>query len=115
VAILGILYSQSLDQNLYFQLFRTIANVLELCNFALNFYIYFLCSKEFRKKFLSFFTVLLPYQKNRQENQTLARQENTAANNMQHLNGNGNKNHHVVELQVNQVHHHHHDGPVDTL
>jgi hypothetical protein len=112
VAILGILYSQSLDQNLYFQLFRTIANVLELCNFALNFYIYFLCSKEFRKKFLSFFTVLLPYQKNRQENQTIARQENTAAN-MQHLNGNGNKNHHV-ELQVNQPHHHH-DGPVDTL
>ncbi|OXA61258.1 putative G-protein coupled receptor AH9.1 [Folsomia candida] len=60
VAILGISYSQSLDRNLYFQLFRAIANVLELCNFALNFYVYFLCSKEFRKKFLSFFTVLLP-------------------------------------------------------
>lgn len=60
VAFLAIFYSESMKQNFAFQIFRAMANDLELCNFALNFYIYFLCSKEFRKKFLSFFTILLP-------------------------------------------------------
>lgn len=60
VAFLGIFYSEKLDKNFSFQIFRAAANDLELCNFALNFYVYFLCSKEFRKKFLSFFTILLP-------------------------------------------------------
>jgi hypothetical protein len=60
VAFLNIFYSESLNSNFLFQVFRAAANDLELCNYALNFYVYFLCSKEFRKKFLSFFTVLLP-------------------------------------------------------
>jgi len=60
VAFLGIFYTERLETNFSFQIFRAAANNLELCNFALNFYVYFLCSKEFRKKFLSFFTVLLP-------------------------------------------------------
>lgn len=60
VAFLAIFYSESMKKNFAFEIFRAMANDLELCNFALNFYIYFLCSKEFRKKFLSFFTILLP-------------------------------------------------------
>lgn len=60
VAFLAIFYSDKMHENFPFQIFRAMANDLELCNFALNFYIYFLCSKEFRKKFLSFFTILLP-------------------------------------------------------
>ncbi|ODN00950.1 putative G-protein coupled receptor AH9.1 [Orchesella cincta] len=60
VAFLAILYSDKMHKNFAFQIFRAMANDLELCNFALNFYIYFLCSKEFRKKFLSFFTILIP-------------------------------------------------------
>jgi hypothetical protein len=85
VAFLGIFYSQTLDKNLYFQIFRAVANDLELCNFALNFYIYFLCSKEFRKKFLSFFTVLLP-QKAKANFQSIALPEcNNTANTPNHL------------------------------
>ncbi|CAG7722294.1 unnamed protein product [Allacma fusca] len=61
VAFLNIFYTEALDDNFSFQIFRAMANDLELCNFALNFYIYFLCSKEFRKKFLSFFQFLIPY------------------------------------------------------
>lgn len=60
VAFLAIVYSEEMHDNFAFEIFRAMANDLELCNFALNFYIYFLCSKEFRKKFLSFFTILLP-------------------------------------------------------
>lgn len=61
-SFLSIFYTEDdCTSNTYgFQIFRAIANTLELCNFALNFYIYFLCSKEFRKKFLSFFAILQP-------------------------------------------------------
>ena len=38
-----------------FQVFRAVANNLELLNFALNFYIYCLCSAEIRRAFVSLF------------------------------------------------------------
>jgi len=54
-AVLSVLYSVKLDQHLGFQIFRAIANNLELLNFALNFYIYCLCSAEIRRAFVSLF------------------------------------------------------------
>lgn len=48
-AILSIIYDQELEQYHSFQVFRAVANLLEMSNFALNFCMYFLCSKEFRK------------------------------------------------------------------
>ena len=54
-AVLSILISPSLDQHLGFQTFRAIANNLELLNFALNFYIYCLCSAEIRRAFVATF------------------------------------------------------------
>ena len=60
VAFLHIFFSDDYKCHFGFQVFRALANDLELCNFALNFYIYFLCSKEFRKKFLSFFQFIIP-------------------------------------------------------
>ena len=51
-AILSILIRPSLDKHLGFQTFRAIANNLELLNFALNFYIYCLCSAEIRRAFM---------------------------------------------------------------
>lgn len=52
-AFLSLLYTEKRDDDFGFQAFRAIANNLELGNFALNFYVYFLCSKEFRKVFIS--------------------------------------------------------------
>ena len=54
-AVLSILYSVKFDQHLGFQVFRAVANNLELLNFALNFYIYCLCSAEIRRAFVSVF------------------------------------------------------------
>jgi hypothetical protein len=54
-AILSILYSVKLNQHLGFQVFRAVANNLELLNFALNFYIYCLCSAEIRNAFTFLF------------------------------------------------------------
>lgn len=48
-AILSIIYDQELEPYHSFQVFRAVANLLEMSNFALNFCMYFLCSKEFRK------------------------------------------------------------------
>lgn len=48
-AVLSIIYNQDLEKQQSFQIFRAIANLLEMSNFALNFCMYFLCSKEFRK------------------------------------------------------------------
>ncbi len=48
-AILSIIYDQELEKYDSFQVFRAVANLLEMSNFALNFCMYFLCSKEFRK------------------------------------------------------------------
>ena len=71
VAFLHIFYSESLQCHFGFQIFRALANDLELCNFALNFYVYFLCSKEFRKKFLSFFQFVIPTTKTKGDLQTI--------------------------------------------
>nr|CAD7202599.1 unnamed protein product [Timema douglasi] len=54
-AFLSLLYSEQRNKDLGFQAFRAAANNLEIGNFALNFYVYFLCSKEFRRVFLSVF------------------------------------------------------------
>ena len=54
-AILSILYSVKYKDDLGFQVFRALANNLELLNFALNFYIYCLCSAEIRRAFVSLF------------------------------------------------------------
>jgi 7 transmembrane receptor (rhodopsin family) len=54
-AVLSILYSVKLNHHLGFQVFRAVANNLELVNFALNFYIYCLCSAEIRRAFISLF------------------------------------------------------------
>ena len=48
-AVLSIIYDQELEHYYGFQVFRAVANLLEMSNFALNFCMYFLCSKEFRK------------------------------------------------------------------
>ena len=48
-AVLSIIYDQELESYHSFQVFRAVANLLEMSNFALNFCMYFLCSKEFRK------------------------------------------------------------------
>ena len=58
-AVLSILYSVKFDQHLGFQVFRAVANNLELLNFALNFYIYCLCSAEIRRAFVSVFKNVL--------------------------------------------------------
>ena len=54
-AILSIFFTSKYDTNLGFQIFRAVANNLELLNFALNFYIYCLCSAEIRRAFVSLF------------------------------------------------------------
>ena len=51
-ALLSIMFSPSLSANLGFQIFRAVSNNLELLNFALNFYIYCLCSAEIRRAFV---------------------------------------------------------------
>ncbi|XP_013777853.1 probable G-protein coupled receptor B0563.6 [Limulus polyphemus] len=54
-AILTLLNSDHRELDFGFQLFRAIANVLELANFAMNFYVYCLCSTEIRRTFLRLF------------------------------------------------------------
>jgi len=54
-AILSILFSVKLEQHPAFQIFRAVANNLELLNFASNFYIYCLCSAEIRRAFVTLF------------------------------------------------------------
>lgn len=46
--VLSLTYSEQRESYFAFQLFRTIANNLEMANFALNFYVYCMCSEEFR-------------------------------------------------------------------
>lgn len=52
---LSLIYSDHLDDHFGFQVFRAIANILEISNFALNFFIYCLCSKQFREALVSLF------------------------------------------------------------
>ena len=51
-ALLSVMFSNSLKGNLGFQIFRAVSNNLELVFFALNFYIYCLCSAEIRRAFV---------------------------------------------------------------
>ena len=55
-AILSLFFTTKFDNDFGFQVFRAVANNLELLNFALNFYIYCLCSAEIRRAFVSVFT-----------------------------------------------------------
>ena len=54
-AILSLIYTQQLNNNYSFQLFRAVANTLELLNFTLNFYISCLCSSDIRAAFIKLF------------------------------------------------------------
>ena len=58
-AVLSVLFTEKFDKHLGFQIFRAVANILELLNFALNFYIYCLCSAEIRRAFVSVFQDIL--------------------------------------------------------
>lgn len=54
-SLLSFLYSEIQESDLGFQVFRAVANILELLNFASNFYVYCLCSREFRGAFVNIF------------------------------------------------------------
>ncbi|EEC02532.1 probable G-protein coupled receptor AH9.1 [Ixodes scapularis] len=54
-AVLTVLISDDKELNYGFQLFRAIANDMEMANFAMNFYVYCLCSSEIRDTFLRLF------------------------------------------------------------
>ncbi|CAN7937395.1 unnamed protein product [Ixodes hexagonus] len=54
-AVLTVLIGDDKELNYGFQLFRAIANDMEMANFAMNFYVYCLCSSEIRGTFLSLF------------------------------------------------------------
>lgn len=54
-AVLTLLNSDEKERNFGFQTFRAVANVLELANYAMNFYVYCLCSSEIRRTFLRLF------------------------------------------------------------
>lgn len=51
--LLSLLYSENKEFHFSFQVFRAASNNLEVANFALNFYVYCVCSKEFRSAFKS--------------------------------------------------------------
>ncbi|KAK4875612.1 hypothetical protein RN001_012034 [Aquatica leii] len=55
---LSIWYTIHPSRSYSFEVFRAVANLLEMTNFGLNFGAYFLCSKEFRKALLSIFVNL---------------------------------------------------------
>ncbi|XP_054722395.1 probable G-protein coupled receptor AH9.1 [Uloborus diversus] len=59
-AVLTILNSDDKEFNFGFQLFRAIANVLELSNYAMNFYVYCMCSSEIRRTFIALVTCTKP-------------------------------------------------------
>lgn len=51
-AVLTLLNSDDKEANFSFQIFRSLANVLELANFSMNFYVYCFCSSDIRRTFL---------------------------------------------------------------
>lgn len=59
-AVLTVLISDDKELNYGFQLFRAIANDMEMANFAMNFYVYCLCSSEIRGTFLRLFRCWKP-------------------------------------------------------
>ncbi|KAB0794423.1 hypothetical protein PPYR_11262 [Photinus pyralis] len=60
-SFLSIWYTFRDDNSLGFERFRTAANLLEMANFALNFFAYFLCSREFRKALANVFQKVINY------------------------------------------------------
>lgn len=59
-AFLTILNSDDKEHHFEFQLFRAFANVLELSNYAMNFYVYCMCSSEIRRTFVALATCTKP-------------------------------------------------------
>lgn len=53
--VFNALYTEALTSEIQFEIFRAVANILEIVNHALNFYIYILCSKPIREAITSFF------------------------------------------------------------
>lgn len=53
--IMNALYTKALATELDFEVFRAVANNLEMVNHALNFYLYILCSKPIREAIKTFF------------------------------------------------------------
>ncbi|XP_055951159.1 probable G-protein coupled receptor AH9.1 isoform X2 [Argiope bruennichi] len=59
-AVLTILNSDDKEFHFGFQLFRAFANTLELANYAMNFYVYCMCSSEIRRTFVALVTCTKP-------------------------------------------------------
>lgn len=55
-AFLPFFYTEERESDFGLQLYRALANILETTNCALNFYVYCLCSKNFRIAFLKIFS-----------------------------------------------------------
>lgn len=51
-AFVSLFNADELAQNFHFQLFRAFANDMEFLNYAMNFYVYCLCSSEIRRTFV---------------------------------------------------------------
>lgn len=54
-AFLPFLYTEERESDFGLQLYRALANILETANCALNFYVYCLCSRDFRAAFVKMF------------------------------------------------------------
>ncbi|KAG8175394.1 hypothetical protein JTE90_023760 [Oedothorax gibbosus] len=59
-AVLTLLNSDDKEFDFGFQLFRAFANTLELSNYAMNFYVYCMCSSEIRRTFVALVTCTKP-------------------------------------------------------
>lgn len=59
-AVLTLLNSDDKEYHFGFQLFRAFANTLELSNYAMNFYVYCMCSSEIRRTFVALVTCSKP-------------------------------------------------------
>lgn len=66
-SVLSLVYSEIQESTFAFQIFRATANNLELANFALNFYVYFLCSKDFRVALNNVFNKCVPTSNSKNE------------------------------------------------
>ncbi|GAB6027059.1 hypothetical protein CHUAL_013786 [Chamberlinius hualienensis] len=55
-AFLSLYNSDDKSKNYYFQMFRAFANDMEFLNYAMNFYVYCLCSSEIRRTFVQIMT-----------------------------------------------------------
>ena len=55
VSIISLFHNEAQHFSVPFQLFRACSNILEVSNYSITFYMYFLFSREFRETFLGFF------------------------------------------------------------